>query len=77
LPKKFRVEINQRVGGQNQRVGEFFGDVARFAIGIELGNFLRGQLFRMQFGSITRHDAKFAANLPQQFISAAAMPKPK
>jgi len=39
LAENFIIEKHQRIGGQHERVRNFFSDGARLAVGVELADF--------------------------------------
>src|SRR5439155_18972285 len=67
LAEQTRAEIDQRVGAEHQRVGNLFGNGAGFAIGVELGEFARGQLLVTHLRSVAGHDAKPQSQFAQEF----------
>ena len=66
----FAVEKHQRVRAEHERVGKFLGDDARLAMGVELADFERRQLFVQNFRGVAGDDLKFQLQLPQQFRAA-------
>ncbi len=54
----FIVEKNQRVRAQHQRVGMFFGHGERLAMGIELADLQRREMFVRHFRDLAGHDLK-------------------
>src|SRR6266516_1474210 len=62
--------IDQRVGAEHQRVGNLFGNGAGFAIGVELGEFARGQLLETHLRSVAGHDAEPQSQFAQEFGAA-------
>ena len=58
LAKEPRAQINQCVGAKNQRVRNPFRHGAGLAVGVELTQFARGQLFVVRFRSVAGHDMK-------------------
>ena len=51
LAKNFAIQKNQRVRAQHERIGNFFGDGARLAMGVELAKFQRRQVVRQKLPS--------------------------
>lgn len=70
LAEKCRPEIDERVGAEHQCIGKFFGNGARLAVGVELGDFAGGELIVVNFGGVAGHDREVHPELAQQFRAA-------
>ncbi len=68
--KQSRAQIHERVRPDHQRVGMAFRDRTRLAIGVELGNFRRGQLLVVQFLRVAGDDGEFRHQFSQQVRAA-------
>jgi len=71
--EKGGFEGDEGVGAEDEGVGEFFGDGAGLAIGVELGNFRGGQLFGMNFRGVAGNDGEGEAEGAQQFRAAGGI----
>ncbi len=70
LAENFIVQKNQRVGGEHERIGNFFGNGARLAMRVELANFQRRKMFVGDFISVTGQHLKFHRQQFKQFRAA-------
>ena len=67
LAENFVVEKNQRVGGEHQRIGNFFGDRTRLAVRIKLADFEGRKMFVGNFVSVAGQHLKLHRQELHQF----------
>ena len=70
LAEDFTVQKDQRVGGEHEGVGNFFGDGARLAVGIELADFERREVFVRDLVGFAGQDAEFDLEQFEKFCAA-------
>ena len=66
----FPLQKDQGVGPQHNGIGNFLGDDAGFAMGIELADFPGRQMLRGQFRGVTGDDLEFRGQLTQEIGAA-------
>ena len=67
LAENFIIQKNQRVGGENERIGNLFGDHARLAMRVELADFERRKMFMGDFVSMAGQHLEFHRQQFEQF----------
>ena len=66
----FPLQKDQGVGAQHNGIGNFLGDDAGFAMGVELADFPGRQMLRGQFRGVTGDDLEFRGQLTQEIGAA-------
>jgi hypothetical protein len=64
------IEADEGIGAEDEMVGVLFGDVAGFAIGIELAEFVGAEVIMMHFGKGAGDDLEIEAEVVQEFAAA-------
>jgi len=68
--KNLAFEEDESIGAQHERVGNFLGDGARFAVRIELAKLERRQIFVKDLLRVAGDHFEFQLDLPKQFRAA-------
>ena len=67
LAENFIIQKNQRVRGEHERIGNFFGHYTRLTMRVELANFKRREMVVGDFIRVTGQDLKFNRQQFEEF----------